>query len=186
MLRNIIIEGPEGSGKTTATKLLIEKFGYNYYHDGPPDLEQIDDNNIGLYYTLILESFKEPWIWDRSIIGELVYGPVFRGKSRLTRERVQYFLGDPGTARRSNLRTILMLPPFETILENWKERREEQARKASTMERGAAFVKASLLNDPDLLVQIWRKYDHLWNDTNIFDARFDSYPTLRSWLEVLA
>ena len=74
----ILIDGPDGSGKTTLAKKFIEK-GYSYIH-----LDKFEDVNEG-YKKLIAqlqESKKEnkDIIIDRAIISNLIYSHVFGGE----------------------------------------------------------------------------------------------------------
>jgi hypothetical protein len=83
----IILEGPDGSGKTTLAKNL-EKFGYTYLHQGPPGQENLFER-----YKRVLTTYQRTGgkvVCDRLFHGELVYGPVMRGHSRLTEYQLCY------------------------------------------------------------------------------------------------
>jgi hypothetical protein len=74
----IVIEGADKTGKTTLAKAVAKQLGYEYVHfsapKGPPADEYID----------FLLALKKPTVCDRFHLGELVYGPMLRGKAGLT------------------------------------------------------------------------------------------------------
>lgn len=75
----IILEGPDGSGKST----LAGELG-GAMHEGPPG-----DIDLFRHYQSKLQ--KEAYIvHDRLFHGELVYGPIMRGRSRLTPYQARY------------------------------------------------------------------------------------------------
>lgn len=70
----IIIEGADKNGKTTLASHISERHGYNYIHHGPPR------NGYMGYMDEILD-LKNKTVMDRSFIGEMIYGPLLRGRS---------------------------------------------------------------------------------------------------------
>lgn len=111
----IVLEGPDGSGKTTCAKKLVERYGFKYVHEGPPPAEC---DRLAYYASKLLAASrsKKPIIMDRMHLGEIVYGPICRGNS---------FLGYTGMRlldRLTNARgiyVVIMLPPFEICEQNW-------------------------------------------------------------------
>lgn len=75
----IVLEGCDGTGKTTLAAALASQHGHAVIHSGrTPD-------GIGLaerYRALLAAPGKI--ILDRSFISELVYGPLDHGRSRIT------------------------------------------------------------------------------------------------------
>ncbi len=103
---NIIIEGPDGAGKTTLAKGFKE---YEYHHEGPPSLGY----NLLQYYTNLLEQ-ADNTIFDRHALSELVYGPLLRGGSRVTLKEVANLY-----QKASADRLIICLPHPEVCEANW-------------------------------------------------------------------
>ena len=78
-MRNIIIEGTDGVGKTTLAKNLASAYGYNYFHSSsktPNDYQ---------YHFSLLDS-DDKVVLDRFHIGELIYPILFDRDSKLTVE----------------------------------------------------------------------------------------------------
>jgi len=79
-----VIEGLDGSGKSSLIKQLSKLTGYNIHHFDKPK----GNNNFDKYYYQqgqfemmfdLLNKVKDPSIiLDRSHIGEYIYGPEFR------------------------------------------------------------------------------------------------------------
>lgn len=68
----ILIEGPDGSGKTTLSKILINK-GYHYIHSAKPDCS-IDEYTKKEISNLISHTNI---VMDRGVISNIVYSSVF-------------------------------------------------------------------------------------------------------------
>lgn len=81
----IILEGADGTGKTTLARLLETQYGFRYHHEGPPpkgvDLLRYYAH---IFYTACKET--QPVVFDRLHVGEAVYGPLLRGSSYGTAE----------------------------------------------------------------------------------------------------
>lgn len=75
----IIIEGADGSGKTTLANQLSEQTGYKIIHRTRPKTEE-DKALMMVEYLQIIES-GENVIFDRCWYSEMVYGPVMRDVS---------------------------------------------------------------------------------------------------------
>jgi DNA polymerase III delta prime subunit len=74
----VLIEGPDGVGKTTLARRLAEEYGLGYLHFGIPDEHPM------LHWFRRLRDIDRPTVIDRLHLSEEVYGPVFRGGSQLS------------------------------------------------------------------------------------------------------
>lgn len=77
--RTIVIEGGDGVGKSTLAHLLVTQYGFTAVHS-PRTPEHQD--LISRYHDLLARPGR--LVLDRSFLSELVYGPLYRGHSRLT------------------------------------------------------------------------------------------------------
>lgn len=87
----IVLEGCDGAGKTTLAQRLAdlakrEGVGYRCVAAGPPDpdVNLLLDYGSRVFGYDPLEERSDIVVLDRLHLGELVYGPVYRGGSRLT------------------------------------------------------------------------------------------------------
>jgi hypothetical protein len=93
----IVLEGPDGAGKSTLARRIIEHDALltrrrHLMHRGPirsdalteylrPLNEVVDDAQNGV---------DSVFVFDRWHVGELIYGPILRGRSRLTDVQAVY------------------------------------------------------------------------------------------------
>ncbi|MGH7974955.1 MAG: uracil-DNA glycosylase family protein [bacterium] len=74
----LIIEGNDKSGKTTLANAIVDRFGCTYFHFGKPTKYPATE-----YAEAALKS-PGNIVYDRFYLGELVYGPLLRGKVGIT------------------------------------------------------------------------------------------------------
>jgi thymidylate kinase len=75
----VVLEGCDGTGKTSLATTLAAQHGYSVVHSGRTP----DDVDLLARYRSIL-AIPGKIVLDRSFISELVYGPLQYGRSRLT------------------------------------------------------------------------------------------------------
>jgi thymidylate kinase len=78
----IILEGPDGSGKTTLAQQISRQTGYLLLHRSQPKSEE-DKKRMMDEYIQVIKANKN-CIMDRSWYSEMVYGPVMRDDSVIT------------------------------------------------------------------------------------------------------
>jgi hypothetical protein len=114
----MIIEGPDGAGKTTFAKGIV---GASYHHEGPPPAGW--HSLLGYYYDKVLRTAyanaAEPVVFDRLAAGEVVYGPVLRGTTRLTTADYAAFVD---MTKLHGAIHVMCLPPKAVAHLNWKRR----------------------------------------------------------------
>lgn len=83
----IIIEGPDGAGKTELAEYLSGKFGFPIQHHTKPKTEA---DRVGMFTSYMLDA-KQPInkIYDRFAYSELVYGPIMRDDSVLSTSQLR-------------------------------------------------------------------------------------------------
>jgi hypothetical protein len=182
----IILEGPDGAGKTWLAKKLVEERGYDYLHNGLyPNFN--GQELLDLYTAQILASLEglNNVVIDRSFASEAVYGQVMRRCDRLKGD------GHRLLRRLVNARDVcevLCLPRWELVRDNWFEKRKD---KFDPINRRGDYVDAERK-----LYRIFQAYRKLYaRETSYvrYDYEFDSIaflnkdlsPILRSMGRVL-
>ena len=115
-MRQIIVEGPDGAGKTTLVAQLLDAFHSLqqvklFDSSGPRDGEHIRCRYEEIQ-QMAFPSGITP-LFDRYYPSELVYGPMLRGEVALNEQFVQQLAEEI----RDNGLMIYCRPPLETILE---------------------------------------------------------------------
>lgn len=75
----IIIEGPDGSGKTTLAEMLSRQTGFPVVHRTQPKSEEEKAKMMDGYVDAIKKG--KNIIFDRCWYSEMAYGPIMRDKS---------------------------------------------------------------------------------------------------------
>lgn len=74
----IILEGCDKTGKSTIAKKIHDLLGFKVVSCRQPTGDPYDE------YVKKMKAVKESTVFDRWCYGELVYGPLYRGKSQLS------------------------------------------------------------------------------------------------------
>lgn len=141
----IILEGPDGGGKSFAAQQLLRTTGARYVHCGA--FRHVKKNLARFYVDAMLPALLgyDTVILDRCWLSEVPYGFGFRhGAVRLTvsDRRMLERLALAGGAK-----VILCLPPWENVLATWQSRKGEE-----------------YLKTRDQLAEVYHQYENLRTD----------------------
>lgn len=116
-MRHIVIEGPDGAGKTRLARFICHRHVMAYHHEGPPPAGA----SLLHHYGGLLANAERPTVFDRLHLGELVYGPLLRGASGVSSNDLVLMRR---LLRGMGVVTILCLPPWSTCYQNNRDREE--------------------------------------------------------------
>jgi hypothetical protein len=149
----IILEGPDGSGKTTLANALV-KMGFEYRHEGPSP-KKID---LVDYYLKTLNNAIESQtdtVLDRFWLGERIYGPIARGSDRLGDRGQTLFLRLHNSKQ---VKQYICLPSLKAARQNYAKKIVE---------------KSDYLGNLDMWGQTFKSYrewlDKYGNDSDLYD-----------------
>ena len=182
----VILEGPDGGGKSTVAQALSAKHRMRVIHHGPYKGE--DGNSIGAHYVASMFAYDDDKpggvILDRSWLSEPIYGTVFRGgedRIGLGRqraiERIALTLGAV---------VVLCLPPLAVCLNTWRERRGEEMLEHETQLTNVHTIYGGLGERTNMHVI---KFDYTRDDVDMLwlkikaaaRPRPDGFPGGGSW-----
>lgn len=103
----IILEGCDGTGKTTLAKKLQDKYGIDYVH-----VTRNDPSTFEFYSQTM---FKTNIVWDRHFIGEMIYPTVFNRKGNLRMAQFEILLE---LARSEKIVILILTADNETLIKN--------------------------------------------------------------------
>lgn len=150
-MRHVIIEGPDGAGKTHLADLICsQRPGYAYHHEGPPPAGL----NVLEHYARLMLDAKCPTVFDRLHLGEVVYGSLLRGGSALSPRDILFLnrlIVGQGTS------VVLCLPPKATCLHN--NRLKEELIKEESL-RSVAYDAWVLVSKRFELLTNLQRYDY--------------------------
>lgn len=110
----IILEGADGTGKTTLAKILANKYGLEIAHCTQHDAADYN------FYRQTLR--KENVIWDRHTLGELIYPSVFGRKQQIGTEDARLVMH---YAKQEGVKVFVLTCDNDTIRERLYERGNE-------------------------------------------------------------
>lgn len=123
----VILEGPDGAGKTTLAQDLVNHIPFlQIHHEGVPERRDL----LQYYAALLIE--KDDHVFDRLHVGELVYGPIVRGQ--------EFLGGQLGLRLMKRLivaldaRVIYCLPEYEVAELNWRVKHSEKIEYVANVE----------------------------------------------------
>lgn len=119
--RVIILEGPDGCGKTTLANMLIKDYGFRSQHVSRPEK---GEDVFKTYSNHLLRALRgdQPVVFDRLYLGERIYGPIMRGHDLLGEEGQRLI---ERIVRARDVKTILCLTDYDSAVERWKIRGDD-------------------------------------------------------------
>lgn len=116
MNKIVILEGPDGGGKTTLARYLEQHHGFKYIHTGPPRGEDLLEEYGYQLWRATYDS--QPVVFDRLYLGERIYGPVLRGYDGLGEYGFKLMRR---LTKGQGVYEVICLPPYETCFANWQK-----------------------------------------------------------------
>ena len=161
----IVLEGPDGVGKTTLLNDQTFFKGISTVHLGPPSPQVTP---LFEYVDAINQTEGHSVKFDRLHLGERIYGRILRYHDRLgvigQRMVERVLLGRHAVC-------IKCLPPYHIAFKNWKERLAR---------------RGELVTDPALYAAIYRMYEDIPSDlpTKVYDYTdpYQSIAELSRWI----
>lgn len=114
----IIVEGPDGAGKTTLVERLCEQFGLDVGERATSDRDKLYEVTRQDTYTALSDelSGREPaYVWDRLYFSELVYYSVVGRKCEFSTEEQQFIERQLALFR---CPVIWCMPKLDVVLNN--------------------------------------------------------------------
>ena len=143
----IILEGPDGGGKTFLARELEKQLGFRYHHEhNEPTLDS--PGLLKRYLSLP----QDNTVYDRMAVSELVYSMAMDRECRLTAEEVKLVM--MALKQCAPVVTVLCQPPLEVCIQALEERGDY------------------LVNVP-ILTRVWWEYYRLGKDLRQWDFYYD-------------
>lgn len=114
----IIVEGPDGAGKSTLVQHLLDHTGFPQGARSVVDRKDLFKvTRPDLYRALSLEvaGVNPPLLWDRMYFSELVYWMYTTGKCQFTKKEQDFVYK---TLEAWQVPIVVCLPPFEVVRDN--------------------------------------------------------------------
>lgn len=152
----ILIEGPDGSGKTTLAKTLREVFHAEYVHyEYEPNndiyVQQVED------VLNLVKTSNENIIVDRFIPSEIIYGSILRDSVRMVYNKDNKWLEE----MMNNFDSIIFCLPFD------KERYLQKFKKLSEQ-------RYELVEDIKQISKVYNYYQDLFVDLKLHFPQFQN------------
>lgn len=161
----LVLEGPDGGGKTTLLNKLERK--YPYIPQAPRFSTSVDGpvDNLGLRVMQDMLSWdsRDLHVYDRHpFISELIYGPIVRGEVKGGIDG-QEFMGMRSKFMRQSL-VILCLPQFDTVVKNIRDNSDDQM-------SGVVFNIKAIYDKYQTILREWPG-ELIWYDYELHDISY--------------
>jgi len=121
-MKIIILEGPDGAGKSTIAADL-GALGYRVVHHACPPSERTESGVFRHWLHRVYAHRKRKVVFDRLHLSDIIYGPMVRGSTPMT-ERGLDMLERYYEAL--DAQVVICLPPWRVALQNWLRSRDRQ------------------------------------------------------------
>lgn len=153
--KRIIIEGCDGTGKTTLCKLLADKYGLDIVH-----ITSKDPNDFDFYKQTMRKSNV---VYDRHFLGEMIYPKIYNRKGNLNLYDIEWF-------RNYAIETKTCVIVLTTDIDEIKRRLTERG------ELAFVFDKVDKINEQ--FVSLANRFMF-----KIFDTSVDSFDKICDYIE---
>lgn len=126
----IIIEGADGTGKSTIAKQLADEFDLGLMH-----LTNKDPRDLNFYYQLLR---KNNVIYDRNFLAEMVYPSYFGRPPQLKEHELDYLIAQ---AKDLGINILILTADNETLTERLNQKNEYACVKENIEEINSEFLK---------------------------------------------
>lgn len=120
----VILEGCDGTGKTTLAKILADKYGLDICHCTQHDAADYD------FYRQTLR--KENVVWDRHTLGELIYPEVFNRPPKISTEDARLLMH---YAKEEGVKILVLTGRYDDIYARLIKRGNEDQRIIESIHR---------------------------------------------------
>ena len=112
----IVVDGPDGCGKSTLAKRLAHELDFEYRHTWQPPCT--DGNPFKHYLDILIKYMMEDVVLDRGVLDELVYPKILNRPTNVTKKGAQSLTD---LAKLNGGTTIICLPLWEACRDNWRK-----------------------------------------------------------------
>lgn len=126
----IIIEGADGTGKTTLAEQLANEFGLGLMH-----ISNKDPNDLDFYYQLLR---KDDVVYDRNLIGEMIYPKIFNRPGKLKEYELDYLMAK---AEDLGFKIFVLTADDETLIKRLSQKEEFNCVKDNISRINEDFLK---------------------------------------------
>lgn len=152
-MKIIILEGCDGSGKSTLATWLAAQHGYQIKHFGIPGQDPFKE-----YVSALWEAHQadKPTVFDRLHLGELIYGPVMRGRSKLGSQGkllIDRIINGVGA------QVVLCLPTWDRCRRSWEVRQDREYLPDLLKLQDVYNRYLQLMFEPNIL--LYHDWDHM-------------------------